>query len=104
LSNKCQAIFLKKKKKTEKITIFFTGKAENGTMAKKDIGTVQKGVRFPQWMSDAIQEIAKKNGLTFTDVVHELLRQELKVMGYSMGIGREASEIPATPQKQASGK
>jgi hypothetical protein len=41
-------------------------------------------------MADAIKEIAGKNGLTFTAVLVELLRQKLAVMGYTIGIGREA--------------
>jgi hypothetical protein len=43
-------------------------------------------------MADAIKEIAEEKGLTFTTVVLELLRQELAVMGYTMGIGREGSK------------
>jgi len=61
-------------------------------MAKKKVLSVQKGVRFPIWMYNAIEEIAKKKGYTFTDVVLDLLRQELNEMGYNMGIGREAGE------------
>ena len=41
-------------------------------------------------MSEAVGEIAENNGHTFTDVVIDLLRQELAVMGYTMGIGRES--------------
>jgi hypothetical protein len=70
-------------------------------MAKKNVISVQKGVRFPKWMADAIQEIAAKKGLTFSDVALELLRQELKVMGYSMGIGREAAETGVSNPKAA---
>jgi hypothetical protein len=44
------------------------------------------------WMADAINEIAEDKGLTFTAVVLDLLRQELAVMGYTMGIGREGSK------------
>ena len=40
-------------------------------------------------MADAIDEIVEQRKSTFTDVVLELLRLELKPMGYSMGIGRE---------------
>ena len=54
-------------------------------------GKVKKPINFEKWMADAIEEIAKKKGLTFTSVVHELLRQELATMGYTMGIGREAA-------------
>jgi hypothetical protein len=59
-------------------------------MAKKKVVSVQHGIRFPRWMYDKIQEIADTKGATFTDVVLELLRQELNFMGYTMGIGREA--------------
>jgi hypothetical protein len=73
-------------------------------MAKKIQLSVQKGVRFPIWMVTAIEKIAKERGCTFTDVVHELLRQELAIMGYSMGIGREsaetAKEIPPVKAKK----
>ena len=57
---------------------------------KANEGKIQKPIRFDKWMHDAIQEIANKKKLTFTTIVCELLRQELAVMGYSMGIGREA--------------
>jgi hypothetical protein len=39
-----------------------------------------------------LKRIAGDKGLTFTSVVLELLRQELAVMGYTMGIGRETVE------------
>jgi N-acyl-D-aspartate/D-glutamate deacylase len=42
-------------------------------------------------MDNAIQEIADKRSYTYTDVVLDLLRQELAAMGYTMGIGREAT-------------
>jgi hypothetical protein len=44
-------------------------------------------------MANAITEIAPKSGITFTSVVIELLRQELAVMDYTIGIGREAGKI-----------
>jgi len=50
-----------------------------------------QSVRFPKWMANSIEEIAEKGGHTFTDVVLDLLRQELAFMGYSMGIGRESA-------------
>ena len=62
-----------------------------GQKANKD--RFKQSISFEKWMADAIQEIADKKGLTFTSVVQELLRQELAVMGYSMGIGREAVEV-----------
>ena len=61
-----------------------------GQKANKD--RFKQSISFDKWMADAIQEIADKKGLTFTSVVQELLRQELNFMGYSMGIGREATE------------
>jgi len=60
---------------------------------KTNEGKIQKPIRFDKWMADAIQKIAENRGLTFTAVVIELLRQELSFMGFSMGIGREASEV-----------
>lgn len=66
---------------------------------KANEGKTQKPIRFDKWMVDAIQEIADKNKLTFTSVVHELLRQELAFMGYSMGIGREATEKKSDKEK-----
>ena len=68
-------------------------------MAKKKVLAVQKGVRFPGWMYDAIEELAEKRGFTFTDVVLDLLRQELKEMGYTMGIGREALQQENSAKK-----
>jgi hypothetical protein len=59
---------------------------------KTNEGRIKQSVIFEKWMADAIKEIAKDNGLTFTSVVLELLRQELAVMGYTMGIGREAAD------------
>jgi predicted DNA-binding protein len=61
-------------------------------MARKTVTTVQQGIRFPRWMYDRLQAIAEEKGFTFTDVVLDLLRQELKEMGITMGIGREAAE------------
>jgi len=58
-----------------------------------------QSIRFPVWIADAIEEIAEKGGHTFTDVVVDLLRQELKEMGYSMGIGREAADDNALQKK-----
>jgi hypothetical protein len=43
-------------------------------------------------MDEAIQKIAEANSYTYTDVVLDFLRQELAVMGYTMGIGRDAGE------------
>jgi predicted DNA-binding ribbon-helix-helix protein len=59
---------------------------------KTNEGRVKQSIVFEKWMIDAIKEIAQERGLTFTAVVTELLRQELAVMGYSMGIGREATD------------
>ena len=69
-------------------------------MALKSQKAVQKGVRFPKWMADSIEDIAKKGGHTFTDVVLDLLRQELAFMGYSMGIGRESAEKEVAASKK----
>jgi hypothetical protein len=38
-----------------------------------------------------LEKIAEEKKATFTDVVLDLLRQELAAMGYTMGIGREGS-------------
>jgi len=51
-----------------------------------------RSIRFPVWMVNSIEEIAVKGGYTFTNVVLDLLRQELNEMGYTSGIGREAVE------------
>jgi hypothetical protein len=56
-----------------------------------------RGVRFDRWIHDEIEAIAKKKGLTFTDVVNMLLGSELEYMGYSKakydaktyGLGRD---------------
>jgi N-acyl-D-aspartate/D-glutamate deacylase len=63
-------------------------------MAKKRQVAIPRPIRFPKWMFDALEEIADTKGATFTDVVLDLLRQELKAMGITMGIGREAVEMP----------
>jgi hypothetical protein len=71
---------------------------------KTNEGRFQQSIIFDKWMADAIKEIAQEKGLTFTTVVTELLRQELSVMGYTMGIGREAGEdlqASKTIEKQA---
>jgi hypothetical protein len=59
-------------------------------MAKKKVVSVARHIRLPKWMDDVIQEMADSKSYTYTDVVLELLRQELAAMGYTMGIGREA--------------
>jgi hypothetical protein len=59
---------------------------------KTNEGKIKQSIIFEKWMADAIKEIAEDKGLTFTSVVLELLRQELAVMGYTMGIGREAAK------------
>jgi hypothetical protein len=58
---------------------------------KANEGRFQQSIIFEKWMAEALKEIAQKRGLTFTSVVLELLRQELAVMGYAMGIGQEAA-------------
>jgi hypothetical protein len=57
---------------------------------KANEGRFQQSIIFEKWMADAIKKIAEDKGLTFTAVVTELLRQELALMGYTIGIGREA--------------
>ena len=61
-------------------------------MGSKGSDKKTQSVRFPMWMVTAIEGIAKKGGFTFTEVVIDLLRQELSFMGYTMGIGREATQ------------
>lgn len=58
-------------------------------MGSKGNSNKKQSIVFDIWMANAIQEIADKNGMTFTSVVVDLLRQELAVMGYTSGIGRE---------------
>jgi hypothetical protein len=61
---------------------------------------VQRAVRFEKWMVVKIEDIAKEKGLTFSDMVNKLLRQELEYRGYTegqydaetYGIGREAAD------------
>jgi hypothetical protein len=66
-------------------------------MGRKANETKKQSLNFDKWMTDAIQDIADGNGLTFTSVVIELLRQELAVMGYTMGIGREGIKSKPEP-------
>jgi hypothetical protein len=81
----------------KKSQIFFTLEADNGIMGQKtNEGRFRRSIVFDKWMADAINEIAKDKGLTFTAVVIELLRQELAVMDYTMGIGREGSKEEPT--------
>jgi hypothetical protein len=94
----CQEFFSKKKKKTQNLFTFFL---DNGIMAKKKTISVERHIRVPKWMDDAIQEVADKRAYTYTDVVLDLLRQELAVMGYTMGIGREAA---GGSEKEPAGK
>ena len=61
-------------------------------MAKKKVLAVGRHIRVPKWIDDAIQEIADRQSYTYTEVVLDLLRQELAAMGYTMGIGREAAD------------
>jgi hypothetical protein len=61
-------------------------------MAKKRAVSVERHIRVPKWMDEAILEIADEKAYTYTDTVLDLLRQELAFMGYTMGIGREAGE------------
>jgi hypothetical protein len=49
-------------------------------------------IKLKGWMVEAIQTIADQKRITFTDVVEDLLRQELKEEGYTLGIGREGRE------------
>lgn len=70
-------------------------------MGNKGNETKKQSINFDRWMADAIQDIADKNGLTFTSVVLELLRQELATMGYTMGIGREAMKEIRDFEKRA---
>jgi hypothetical protein len=74
---------------------------DNDNMAKKKAISVERHLRVPKWMDDIIQEIADTKSYTYTDVVLELLRQELAVMGHTMGIGRETAD---GPEKEATGK
>jgi hypothetical protein len=62
-------------------------------MGQKGNKGIQKPIRFPQWMALAIQKIADEEGMTFTDIVLDLIRQELKEMGITLGIGRESNEF-----------
>jgi hypothetical protein len=61
-------------------------------MPKKKTVSIERHIRVPKWMDNAIQKIADKGSYTYTDVVLDLLRQELAFMGYTMGIGRDGSE------------
>ena len=66
--------------------------------AKGSAGKVQS-IKFPLWMSEAIEKISNDKQFTFTDVVIDFCRQELAAMGITMGIGREAT--PTTKEKTA---
>jgi hypothetical protein len=82
----------------KKQQFFFTKWVDNGSMGQKtNEGRTKQSIVFEKWMADALKEIAQKRGLTFTSVVLELLRQELAVMGYTMGIGREADGSEKEP-------
>jgi hypothetical protein len=68
-------------------------KTKEEFVGKKGSQGKTQSIRFPMWMATAIEEIAENGGFTFTEVVLDLLRQELAIMGYNMGIGREMSNI-----------
>jgi hypothetical protein len=77
----------------KKSQFIFTRAVDNGIMGRKtNEGRFQQSIIFEKWMADAIREIAQDKGLTFTFVALELLRQELGIMGYTVGIGREAAD------------
>jgi hypothetical protein len=57
-------------------------------MGKKGSAGKTQSIRFPQWMADALDEIAEKKSATVTDVVIEFVRCELEKMDITMGIGR----------------
>jgi hypothetical protein len=77
----------------KKSEILLPRQDDNGSMGQKtNEGRTRKSIIFEKWMAEAINEIAETKGLTFTSVVLELLRQELAVMGYAMGIGRESAD------------
>jgi hypothetical protein len=59
-------------------------------MAKKKAVSVERHLRVPKWMDEAILKIADDSLYTYTETVLDLLRQELAFMGYTMGIGRES--------------
>ena len=59
-------------------------------MGTKGNDTKKQSINFDRWMVEAIEEIASVRKMTFTSVVFDLLRQELAVMGYTTGIGRES--------------
>ena len=60
-----------------------------------------QSIRFPKWMWIAIDDLAKKGGHTFTDVVIELCRQALERMGKTMGIGWDTEDTDKKNQKLA---
>lgn len=62
-------------------------------MGRKGSEGITKSIRFPKWMAEAMQEIADKNSLTFTEVVHNLLRQELKEMSYNTYSDTEKKDV-----------
>jgi len=65
-------------------------------VGRKGNNTIKRSINFEPWMYDAIETICDAQGMTFTSVVHELLRRELEFEGYSAGIGR-----PLTEQEKA---
>jgi hypothetical protein len=81
-----------KKEKKYIFLLFFMADNDN-IMGRKGIEGKIRSLRFPVWMYEALEEMALRKKSTFTDIVLELLRQELAVEGYSMGIGREAADM-----------
>jgi hypothetical protein len=60
-------------------------------MGRKGNESEKHSINFDSWMAAAINKIAEERGMTFTSVIHDLLRQELAFMGYNSGIGRSAA-------------
>jgi hypothetical protein len=62
--------------------------------------------RMDMWMFRAIEGERKKRGLSLTDMINKLLRQELEYLGHTEGkyeadlyhIGREAAENQGEPK------
>ena len=72
-------------------------------MGSKGNNVIKHSINFDRWVHDAITDLAKKHGITFTSALQELLRVVLESEGYSSGIGKNLKKTSeAKPKKAAS--
>ena len=71
-------------------------------MGKESNDTIKRSINFDKWVYQAIEEIRKREGYTFTYALHELLRPVLAAEGYTSGIGLNYKHPDPQSTKQPS--